>query len=130
METKNKIILLLAILGVGVSVYLTNIKTSNNIYSCGFGQCNVVQASKYSELFGIPVAVFGLVFYVLLITFLMARIKKLLLAWALFGLLFSSYLTVIELFVLKAICGWCVISFVIIILINLLISSEPSKDKG
>lgn len=124
----KKLITILAILGIGVSAYLTYIKISINAFSCNFGQCGVVQDSKHSELFGIPVAMFGLAFYAALLTLTWSKFKKVAQAWALWGLIFSSYLTILELFVLKAICGWCVISFVIIILINLLIFEKDTND--
>ncbi len=129
METKTrKIVTILALLGVGVSIHLTLIKTSDNTFFCTLGQCGTVQNSKYSEIFGMPVAVLGLIYYITLLTLNWAKLSKLTQAWALWGLAFSSYLTIIELFVLKAICGWCVISFVIIILINLLVFREEQSD--
>lgn len=123
----KKIITLLALLGVGISAYLAYLKITNNTLSCGLGQCTVVQTSKYSEIFGIPVAILGLEYYLALLVLSWSKFKKATQIWALLGLAFSSYLTVLELFILKAICGWCVLSFVIIIIINLLIFKEE-KD--
>lgn len=120
-ENKKKILIFLAILGIGISAYLTYVKLQPEGIACNLGQCDIVQASKYSELFGIPIAIYGLGYYILFITLISANLKKYANYWALWGLLFSSYLTLLELFVLKAICGWCVLSFIVIILINLLI---------
>src|SRR3989344_2963053 len=120
-KTQSKrIILILSLVGLVMSVYLTNLKLSNNIGLCAFGQCEVVQNSEYSQIFGIPVAAFGVGFYALLFVFIAANLKKWVKVWALWGLIFSMYLTGLELFVIKALCGWCVISFVIVILVNLL----------
>lgn len=129
MEAKTrKIVTILALLGVSVSIHLTLIKTSGNTFSCTLGQCGTVQDSKYAEIFGMPIVILGLIYYVTLLTLIRAKLNKPTQAWALWGLAFSSYLTIIELFVLKAICGWCVISFVIIILINLLVFRERQSD--
>ncbi len=73
-------------------------------------------------------AAFGAGFYALLFVLTAANLKKWVQAWTLWGLIFSMYLTVLELFVIKALCGWCVISFVIVILVNLLIPNLVSKE--
>ena len=79
--------------------------------------CDVVNHSKYSELFGIPVAVLGLVAYVFFFfTALMVKVRvderilNLMVFTAVFGLLFSFYLTSIEAFVLYTWCILCLIS--------------------
>jgi len=118
------IIIILSLAGIGVSLHLTYLKITHNSHSCGLGDCGIVQTSKYSEMFGIPVAALGVMYYITLLTLLFGKLYKHAKLWALWGLAFSSYLTILELFVLKAICGWCVISFVIIIIINLLIFKE------
>ncbi|MBT6401232.1 vitamin K epoxide reductase family protein [candidate division WWE3 bacterium] len=129
MEKKKRIIILILIVaGILVSGYLTSIKLGKEPFSCNLGQCDVVQSSKYSELFGIPLALFGVGYYIALGSLFTAKQKKLTQLWGLWGLIFSSYLTIIELFVLKAICGWCVISFVIIILINLSLTGETAQN--
>ena len=117
-------ILILALAGLIMSTYLTRLKLENNIYSCGLGECGIVQSSEYAEFFGIPVAAFGAGFYGLLFVLVASNLPKFARGWALFGLAFSMYLTALELFVIKALCGWCVISFAIVILINLLIFKD------
>jgi uncharacterized membrane protein len=117
-------ITLLTLAGIGVSAYLTYLKITNNTIACNLGECGAVQNSKYSEMFGIPVALLGLLYYLSLLVLLWSKFKKGVQLWALWGLIYSSYLTILELFVLKVICGWCVISFVIIIIINLLVFKE------
>ena len=116
--SRDLLIGILSVFGIGVSLYLTYIKVSANAVTCGFGDCGVVQASKYAELFGIPVAMFGVLYYFMLLvlnTSKKARLFDFALVW---GILFSSYLTYIELFVLEAVCGWCVVSFLNILVIT------------
>lgn len=116
--SKKTINTILAIFGVGISLYLTYVKLSSDPFICGFGDCGTVQHSKYGSMFGIPVAVLGVVYYFALLTLIQTQKRKLEMYWLIWGVLFSSYLTFIELFVLKAICGWCVVSFINILVIT------------
>src|SRR5215216_5579426 len=82
--------------------------------------CETVASSSYSHLAGVNVAVFGIVGYVLLLLSALAagdvaRIAGL--ATALVGFGFSVYLTYLELFVIDAICQWCVASAVLMTLL-------------
>jgi uncharacterized membrane protein len=74
-----------------------------------------VAQSEYSELLGIPVSLLGMGFsgVVLLLAAAWWRVgdrRAILGAYGLglFGLLFVGYLTYLELFVIEAICVWCV----------------------
>lgn len=121
---RNRLQLLLVLAGVGVAGYLSYVKLYGlQAFCAGIGNCEVVQTSPYSELFGIPVAILGLGAY-LFLTLLwwlkatdwrglgdMARQGFLFVS--LVGVLFSAYLTYLELFVILAICPWCVISAVL-----------------
>ena len=119
----------LSVLGMLVSYYLVLIHEDPSVALCaGFGDCEAVNSSPYSELFGIPVAVFGFLFYALIFLVQTGRllgwlperpVRPFLLLWTTIGLLFSAYLTAIELFVLHAICPWCVVSAVLVTLLFL-----------
>lgn len=96
----------------------------------GYLNCDVVNKSVYAELFGIPVAVLGLLTYLALIgmAFLYKRSGNQNLLWALFGLVttglaFSLYLTYVEFFVLYAVCIFCLVQQVIILVDFALIGS-------
>jgi uncharacterized membrane protein len=118
---------ILAILGVVDSAYLLWLKITGQVAACqGFGDCEAVNSSRYAELGGIPIALFGLLAYFLILVLFFIELKfpqwqdSLLLAnfgVALAGTLYSFYLTYLELFVLKAVCPFCVVSAVIIILL-------------
>ena len=85
---------------------------------CGpVGRCNIVQSSEYALFLGVPVAVWGVLNY-LAVAGLWVGGRALtgrwadrslmgLLALTLFGVLFSIYLTCLELFAIHAICAWC-----------------------
>ena len=76
-----------------------------------------MQTSKYSELAGVPVALMGLIGYVLILTTLLLpeseTTRFATVAITLGGFGFSAYLTYRELFSIHAICEWCVSSAII-----------------
>jgi uncharacterized membrane protein len=122
----------LSVLGVVVALYLLYFKFNPTSVLCtGAGDCDTVNQSVYSQLLGIPVAALGALAYAAILGLLLLEPRSALAkAWgplavfglALVGFLFSAYLTYIELFVIHAICPYCVASQVIIALI-LVVSS-------
>ena len=81
------------------------------------GGCEVVTTSSYSAVFGIPIALFGVVFYlvVLLSSLIYQDIKKRVLVKIIFALSFfaflaSLYFVYLQFFVLKALCPYCLLS--------------------
>ncbi|MGE5223475.1 MAG: vitamin K epoxide reductase family protein [Omnitrophica WOR_2 bacterium] len=123
------IIPLLCILGLGVAGYLTYVEITHARAVCGpVGDCNSVQQSPYAKLWGIlPVGVLGMLGYLaILIIWIIQRNIRLdsrstitLLMWgmALFGVLFTVYLTFLEPFVIGATCAWCISSAILITLL-------------
>ncbi|MFN8499881.1 MAG: vitamin K epoxide reductase family protein [Anaerolineae bacterium] len=121
----------LAGLGALDSLYLTWVKLAHTQAICaGLGDCERVQTSPYSTLFGIPVAILGLGAYLVILAFVLFghRMPAALAVYsplivfgvALVGVLFSAYLTYVEVFVIEAICPYCVVSAVLITLIFVL----------
>lgn len=117
----------LALVGAGVAGYLSWTRFFGLTPVCvGFGGCDIVNASRFSELLGLPVALWGLAAYVALAVLGILSLRGV--GWAdllAFGLavggwLFSMYLTAVEAFVLQAWCVWCVVSTVTISLITAL----------
>jgi uncharacterized membrane protein/thiol-disulfide isomerase/thioredoxin len=118
----RNVIPLLAVIGLGVALYLTYVETQNVKAVCGpVGDCNSVQASPYARLFGVlPVGLLGAFGYVAMLAAwavwrftggALARWALMgLLGMALFGVLFSIYLTYLELYIILAVCIWCVTS--------------------
>jgi len=120
------LIVLLSIAGIGVAGYLTYVHWLDKSVVCVVTSgCNEVAESEYARLFGIPVAFVGLLGYVaLLVTAVFWLLSgrrwdnwPLMAAWGmtLGGVAFSAYLTYVELFVIDAVCIWCVISAVIMV---------------
>ena len=130
---------IVALAGIGVAGYLTYVETQAVDAICGpIGDCNSVQSSPYSKIFGIlPVGIMGLIGYVaILIAWAIQKVRQdkwgsyaqlAMLAMALFGTLYSIYLTYLELWVIYAVCMWCVSSAVLITLLMLL-SVSPAAE--
>lgn len=119
--------LILAGLGLLDSLYLTYVKVSNTFALCGpIGNCESVNTSRYSEIAGIPIAVFGAGAYLLMLAVLLLEARGglwrdngplAMFGLSLLGVLYSVFLTYLELFVIRAICPYCVISAIILMLL-------------
>ena len=110
----------LAVVGLLISGYLTWVHYAGVAPVCvgGSGGCETVQSSSYATILGVPVAVVGLVGYSgLLLSASLRDEVGIYLGFlvALVGALFSAYLTYLELFVIHAICEWCVASAAVIV---------------
>jgi uncharacterized membrane protein len=116
--------LVLALIGTGIAGYLTWVHYGHLKIVClaGGGGCEKVQSSSYAELAGVPVAVLGLVGYVLILASLALPEEHGAVAAAFLSLVgfgFSLYLTWAELFRIHAICQWCVASAVVMTLLTI-----------
>jgi uncharacterized membrane protein len=108
---------LAALLGLGVSAYLTYVHYAGIEPICAAsGGCEKVQSSTYADVAGVPVALLGLTGYAAILVAVLLPGETARLAassMALVGFGFSLYLTYLELFEINAICQWCVGSAVI-----------------
>ncbi len=140
MKKYNIYALIAAIIGALDSTYLAWIKLTHNETLCapGLGDCFTVNTSRYAELFGIPIALFGLATYVAIIAILLLekRIGFLkengtlaLFGIGLVGVLYSAYLSYLEEFVLHAWCPYCILSAVMITIV-FIVSIIRLKKEG
>ena len=131
---------LLALAGLAIGIYLTSVALTQHEIMCGpIGDCMSVQTSPHAKLFGMPMSLWGIVFYLsisllwLLQRFNTGRAEKpaalALLLLSVFGVMFSVYLTHLELFVIHAVCIWCLTSAVLATLIMLSIGRELRKHE-
>ncbi len=122
------VVALLALTGILVALYLTMYKAGFiGTISCSIGSCETVNTSRWSSLFGLPVAAWGLGFYITTLIVALAGVQErwaderapavVLVALSGWGVLFSLWLTYLELFVIEAICMWCVVSAIIVTVI-------------
>ena len=125
-----RISIALALLGLAVSIYMTIFKLTNNESMCvGNGGCEKVNTSPYAEVYGIPVAVFGLGGYAVIagLLFLENRNKFLkqdgtmiVFGLSLIGFLFTLYLIYLEVALIHALCPFCLTSQVIMTILFIL----------
>ena len=144
---KNKLLLsqlVIAAAGLIDSLYLSWLKYFGTPENCieGLGDCWSVNTSRYSEVYGIPVAVLGTLAYLAIIVVLFwgSRQQKwqsfssyFVFGMALSGTMYSAYLTYVEFFVIRAVCPFCVVSAIAMLLLLVLsivhllrIANEPN----
>ena len=138
------IVAALALAGIFVALYLLLYKLGMiGALSCAVGSCETVNSSKWATFLGLPVAGWGVAFYIGMFVLAMVSTREdfaesrtisgLVLAVATTGLLFSAWLTYLELFVIHAVCQWCVVSAVIVAIIfvvSLADYGEKSRKEG
>ena len=110
----------LTVIGLLVSIYMTIFKITSNESMCiGSKDCSVVNASRYSEVNGIPVAVLGVIGYAAILAvlvlgqrrgFIQQNGRMLFFGLSLTGFLFTLYLIFVEVALIKAYCPFCITS--------------------
>ncbi len=117
---KIKLTIFFSLVGLGISSYLLYIYTFGLPLPCGSNGCEIVRYSKYSKIFSISVPFYGVAFYLsLFIASLVSVFYKnrftfpVLTLLTAAGFISSVYFTSLELFVIKAICNWCVASAIV-----------------
>lgn len=117
-RTRRVAAIFVALAGVAVAGYLTWVHFDDAALVCvAGGGCETVQESEYAEVAGIPVALIGLGAYVALLGLLLwdaPRARLVAATLALVGFLFSVYLLALQLFVIDAVCVWCLANDVLI----------------
>jgi uncharacterized membrane protein len=121
---KRMLVALVALAGVFVALYLTLYKLGYiGTLACAVGSCETVQTSKWATFLGFPVGAWGVGYYLGVLALGLIgltpryadtrRLSEILVLVTGSGLLFSIWLTWLELFVIHAICQWCVISAIL-----------------
>jgi uncharacterized membrane protein len=107
-----------ALAGGALAAYLTWVHYDASALVCiAGGGCETVQQSAYAEIAGIPVALLGLIAYSSVLVLVVwdaptARLGAAMIAFV--GLAFSLYLLVLQLFVIDAVCTWCVVNDIVV----------------
>ena len=129
--TRRNVIAVLSLAGIFVATYLSLFKLGYvGSLACGTGGCETVQASRWSIFVGVPVALWGVAFYCgMFVTALAGSfgrlalsrgVSTLLVAMSGWGVLFSGWLTWLEIAKIHAICRYCVVSAVLVLVLFLL----------
>ena len=116
--TLRSVATFVAAIGVGVATYIAIADSGGGSPVCVGGShgCETVANSSYSHLLGVNISIFGVLGYVLLLAAAILRGD-----WArmggfaisLVGFGYSVFLTYLELFVIDAVCQWCVFSAIL-----------------
>ena len=115
---------LVALAGMFVALYLTLYKLGYiGTLACAVGSCETVQTSKWATFLGFPVGAWGVGYYIAVFAISLVGLSpswaerrglsQLLVGMTAVGTVFSLWLTYLELFVIDAICMWCVISAIL-----------------
>jgi len=122
---------LISLAGLFVGAYLTLYKFGIiGTLACNVGSCEQVQTSRWSVFLGVPVATWGVGFYLLMLALAIASLQPrfldsralslgmvLLTGW---GVLFTAWLNYLEAFVIHAWCEWCLGSAAMVLLLFVL----------
>ena len=139
MNTYSTLVIILALLGLADAAYLTQVAYTGGSLACsieGLSGCNVVAQSAYSKVFGIPLALYGVVFYVsFLLVFLLSRIRPhhrlflIVTLMGLLGVLFSTYFLYVQVVLIKALCIYCIVSAIVTYILGILTYQRYRMNK-
>ncbi len=132
---------LLSLAGLFISAYLYLYKIGKiGNLACGTGGCETVQWSPWSQVVGVEVALVGVLGYAGLLGLSLAALQPglvgrrwpatVLTVLAGIGVLFAAYLTYLEIFIIHAICQWCVASGIIVTGILVLGLLDRRRDRS
>jgi len=122
---------LISLLGLFLGVYLTLYKFGYiGTLACGVSSCEKVQTSRWSEFLGLPVATWGVGFYVVMLAMALAGLQEryaessglslAVMLWTGWGVLFTAWLNYLEAFVIHAWCEWCIGSATMVLILFVL----------
>ena len=131
---------ILVIVGLCDSIYLAWLKFADATAACAnIGDCESVNSSPYAEVAGIPIALFGAGAYFIMLLLLIleprtefwgANAPLGLFGISLVGVLYSAYLTYVEIAKLHAICPNCVLSAVVLVILLVISIKHMLLDFG
>ena len=109
------ILVVLDIFGLLIASYLAIVEVGGGVPSCGpLHGCETVAQSEYARIGGIPVAVFGVILSLVLLTFALwwirtdnPRLLDFHYGLSLIGVIFEVYFLSLQVFVIHAVCVWC-----------------------
>lgn len=132
-------ILVASLIGLVDALYLT-VKhyLQSSVFCSLLNGCDKVTGSSYATIIGIPVALMGMVYYfsLLLVTILILtrpnnkKFLKIIFAISSGGFLFSLWLVYLQIFVIKALCLYCLVSATVTTMIFTLSLIYLLKLKG
>jgi uncharacterized membrane protein len=132
---------LVSLLGLFLGAYLTMYKFGViGTLACNVSSCEQVQTSRWSVFLGLPVATWGLGFYVAMLVLSLAGLQErfeasnalsaAIFAMATVGLLFTAWLNYLEAFVMNMWCEWCIASALMVVALFVLAVVDWRQTRG
>ncbi len=131
----------LALLGLLVAIYLSlyELNLSGSLVCPNTG-CETVNQSEYVYMLGLPIGVIGVIGYAAILAVTLGwmtrrflgpvPVRVLLLGLSAGGFGFSLFLTYLEVFVIQALCTWCLVSAVLMTaLFALAVAAWPAEGR-
>jgi uncharacterized membrane protein len=118
------ILVVLDVIGLAIALYLSTVELGGGVPYCGpLHGCETVAASEYAWIGPFPVAVYGVVLSLILLTLALAWIKTdkpalldVHYGLSLVGVIFEVYFLTLQIFVIRAVCIWCTLYGISLIL--------------
>jgi uncharacterized membrane protein len=118
---------LIAAVGFFDALYLSWVKLAHTEVFCGgSNNCSTVNNSRFADIYGVPIAYLGLGAYIVILILLFLEgqnnswgeyFPMVIFGMSLIGTLYSIYLTYVEIAVIKAICPYCIVSAIMMVLL-------------
>ncbi|MEX1248665.1 MAG: vitamin K epoxide reductase family protein [Anaerolineales bacterium] len=114
----------LGLVGLVDSLYLIYVKLAAGGTCISGQECEIVNASSFSQIGNVPIALLGAGAYAIMLAVLLLEPhadffaingSMIVFGMSLFGVLYSAYLTYLEIYVIRAVCLFCVISAVVLV---------------
>jgi uncharacterized membrane protein len=126
--TRRMCMALISLLGIFLGAYLTLYKFGIiGSLVCNVGSCERVQTSRWSVFLGLPVATWGVGFYLLMLALSIVSLQErfadsralslTIMVLAGWGVLFTAWLNYLEAFVIHAWCEWCIGSATMVLIL-------------
>ena len=127
------LIVFLGMCGFWIAKHIRNHKVNNAPLVCPIGfDCHAVVHSDYSKILGMTVEFLGMIYYALISllyfsfifmpSMMVSDLISFLITTSFFAFVFSIYLLVVQIFILKKGCSWCIVSSIVSALIFILAS--------
>lgn len=128
MKTRTWVVVLLVLsfIGLADASYLAQHAVTGAPLICDVGNltgCNIVASSPYSRIFGVPIAIYGVIFYGLIFVLSALELviadqllRRILQGVSALGFVASVYFILVQLFLIGAFCIYCFISAIIAII--------------
>ncbi len=111
------VLLIIAIIGFADATYISIESFNNKIPPCTTDGCETVLTSEYAKILGVPVSYYGAIYYFIIMIMIFSYLDtkkeiflRIPIILSVLGLLFSIWFMTVMIFIIKAICPYCILS--------------------